>query len=255
MPRFLPASLAVSAIILPAAAQAEGVAVRYDVFAGGTFAVQIEAELEIAPTTYRMGAAMELGGIYAIVGDWDMQTSGSGAVAGTDLIPHAFRKRTEGGRRWAELAYADGVIADARGNPSPDAEDTSTVPAETKAAAIVRVIHQVSRSGSCADQMTIYDGKSYYQVTSVDLGPAEAPASRYGTYAGPALLCRITVDDSAPYGRRDSDPRVADVWLAQPVAGSLHVPVRIETHSRWGAVRVHLTDAWSVGGLTAEAAE
>lgn len=252
-------SLAVLVLAVPAAAQAEGLALRYDVFAGGTFAVAMEAELEIAPTAYRLGAALELGGMYAIVSDWDMQTTVSGAIAGNSLLPILFHKQSEGGERWAEIGYDGGAIAGARGNPSPDAEDTSAVSAGTKAAAIdplsavVGVVHQVRQTGSCAGASVVYDGKSYFQVTSADLGAGTAPASRYGAYSGPALLCRVTIDDGVLYGRTDDDPRVADIWLAQPVPGSLYVPVRIETESRYGAVRVHLTDFWSVSGATAGA--
>jgi hypothetical protein len=258
MPRALLLPLLSLAVATPvAAAQAEGLALRYDVFSGGTFAVAMEAELEIAPTAYRLGAALELGGMYAVVSDWDMQTSVSGAIAGDTLLPVQFHKQSEGGERWAEISYVAGTIAGARGNPSPDSEDTSTVPAEVKAAAIdplsaaVRVLHQVARTGSCAASMAVYDGKSYFQVTSVDGGPAAAPDSRYGVYSGPALLCRVTIDDSTLYGRTDEELRVAEMWLAQPIAGSLYVPVRIETDSKFGAVRIHLSDFWSVSGETA----
>jgi hypothetical protein len=257
MPRCPLVVLASVAVAFPAAAHAEGLALRYDVYSGGTFAVAMEAELEIAPTAYRLGAALELGGMYAVVSDWDMQISVSGAIAGDTLLPIQFNMQSEGGERWADISYVAGAIAGARGNPPPDREDTSTVPAEVKAAAIdplsagVRVLRQVARTGSCAASMAVYDGKSYLQVTTVDGGPATAPESRYGVYSGPALLCRVTIDNGTLYGRIDEDLRVADVWLAQPIAGSLYVPVRIETDTNIGAVRGHLIDFWSVSGETA----
>lgn len=241
-----------------ATAQAQGMALRYDVYAGGTYAVAMEAELQISPTSYRLGAALELGGMYALVSDWDMQTSVNGAIAGLSVLPYGFSKVSEGGERWAELRFTDGRLTDAQGNPSPTQEDTSTVPEAIKATAldplsgVVGVLMQVAQTGLCAGTMQLYDGKSYFSVSRVDRGPADAPDSRYGAYSGPAQLCEITIDDGAPYGRIDDDPRSAMIWLAQPVAGAPFVPVRIETQSKFGEVRVHLTDFWTVASETAQ---
>lgn len=259
MSRSLFSPLLLSLLVVPAAAQAEGLALRYDVFAGGSFAVAMEAEVQMAPTAYRMGAALELGGMYAVFASWDMQTSVSGAFAGDLVLPVQFNRQAEGGRRWVEIQFADGSVASARGNPSPDEEDNSMVPAAVQAAAIdplsaiVAVLRQVGETGSCAGSSTVYDGKRYFAISRVDGGPQHAPATRYGAYSGPALLCRVTIDEGAYYQRADRTQRTADIWLAQPIAGSLHVPVRIETESKYGAVRVHLTDMWSVSGPTAVA--
>jgi len=257
MPRTLPIALLSLSLAIPAAARAEGIALRYDVYAGGTFAVAMEAEVQIAPTAYQLGAALELGGMYALVHDWDLQATVTGAIAGDALLPIRFAKQQEGGERWAELDFAGGTLASARGNPPPESEDNSAVPDALKAAAvdpltaIVDVLRQVAVTGACAGETIVYDGKEYFSISRVDLGRADAPQSRYGAYAGPALLCRITVDDDAPYGEVADDARTAEIWLAQPIAGSLYVPVRIETETKYGAVRVHLTDFWSVSGETA----
>lgn len=249
--------LAALALVAPiAGAAADGLALRYDVYAGGTFAVAMEAELQITPTSYRLGAALELGGVYAVVSSWDMQTSASGVIAGQHVLPVSFNKVSEDGERWAELRFSDGTLVDAQGNPSPALEDTSAVSDAIKAAAldplggVISVLVQVAETGSCAGSMVLYDGKSYFTVTRTDLGAATAPDSRYGAYAGPALLCRVVIDDAVAYGRIDDEPSVALAWLAQPVAGGPYVPVRLETDSKFGAVRVHITDFWPVAGET-----
>lgn len=257
MRRFLSVSL-LSLAAPFATAQAEGLALRYDVYAGGTYAVAMEAELHITPTSYRLGAALELSGMYALVSDWDMQTSVNGAISGMSVLPFGFTKVSEGGERWAELRFSNGHLADAQSNPPPAMEDTSTVPDVIKALAVdplsgvVGVLLQVTQTGDCSGTMHLYDGKSYFSVSRHALGAADAPDSRYGAYSGPAQLCEITIDDGAPYGRVDDDPRSAMIWLAQPVAGGPSVPVRIETQSKFGEVRVHLTDFWTVASETAQ---
>jgi hypothetical protein len=168
-----------------------------------------------------------------------------------------FNKVSEGGDRWAELRYTEGAISDAQGVPSPSGEDTSMVPAEIKATAVdplsgaVAILNQVAVTGSCGGVTHLYDGKTYFTVTAMDLGPADAPDSRYGAYSGPAVRCRLTVDDDTPYGRPDEDVQTADVWLAQPVAGGPVVLVRLETMTKYGAVRMHLADFWPVASETA----
>ncbi|MEZ5668363.1 MAG: DUF3108 domain-containing protein [Alphaproteobacteria bacterium] len=254
----LPAA-AIGCCLLPAAAWADGLALSYDVYAGGTRAVEMQARIEVAPGSYRLDAALDLVGVYAVFSEWHMDVSANGLTAGGAVVPAGFVKSSEDGERWARIAYADGVIADAQGNPSPAAEDTSTVPAAVKAAAIdplsgiVALLLQVGAANACGGTQVLYDGKSYFTVTAVDRGPGEAPGSRYGAYSGPAILCRITVDDGAAYGRVDDDPRVADIFLAQPVAGAPFVPVRIETETNYGAVRVHLTGFTPFVGETAQA--
>jgi hypothetical protein len=47
--------------------------------------------------------------------------------------------------------------------------------------------------------------------------------------------------------------QTADVWLAQPIPGAPAVMVRLETMSKYGAVRIHLSDFWPVGSATARA--
>lgn len=246
------------AVGLPVAAQAEGLALRYEVYAGGSLAVAMEAELAIEAGGYRLGTGMELAGLYALVSSWDMQASVSGLVDSGRVLPFSFTKLSEGGERWATLTFSDGVMTQARGNPPPENEDTSTVPAAIKAAALdplsgaVTVLHRLAQTGQCGGVMHIYDGKTYFTVTSIDQGDGAAPDTDYGAYSGPARLCAVTVDDSAAYGRTDSDPRDALLWLARPLPHAPYVPVRIETQSRFGAVRVHLVDYWPVAGETAQ---
>ena len=252
-------SCAAVAVVLPVAAvQAEGLALRYDVYAGGSLAVEMEAELVIGSGSYRLGTGMELAGIYSVVSSWDMQASAHGLVAAGAVMPVEFVKFSEGGERWADLRFDNGVMTRATGNPPPENEDTSAVSDAIKAAALdplsgaVRVLNQMAETGQCGGTMHLYDGKTYFTVTASDQGRSSAPDTRYGAYAGPASLCVVTVDDSVAYGRVDSDPRTALIWLAQPVPHSPYVPVRIETQSKFGAVRVHLTDYWVVAGETAQ---
>lgn len=254
----LTALLACGATALAAAdAGAETLALRYDVYAGGTHAVEIEAELEVTQGTYRLGTALELVGMYALVSDWHMAATARGGLSPAGIVPTMFSKVSEGGERWAEIAYADGVILNAQGNPSPSGEDTSMVPAEIKAAAIdplsgvVRLLNQVAATGDCGGVAQLYDGKSYFTVTATDRGRVAAPETDYGVYSGPAVLCRLTVDSDAPYGRTDEDVQTADVWIAQPMPGGPAVMVRLETMTKYGAVRIHLADFWPVGSATA----
>ena len=256
--KVLTATLACGAVSLAAAdAGAEALALRYDVYAGGTHAVAIEAELEMAQGSYRVGTALELVGMYALVADWTMAATARGGLTPAGVVPTAFSKVSEGGERWAEISYADGVIANAQGNPSPSGEDTSMVPDAIKAAAIdplsgaVAMLNQVASAGTCGGVTHLYDGKTYFTVTATDLGRATAPESRLGVYSGPAVMCRVVVDDDGPYGRPDRDVQTADVWIAQPMPGGPAVLVRLETMTRYGAVRMHLADFWPVASETA----
>ena len=99
-----PSAAALAFLGLPLSlAHAESLALRYDVYAGGTLAVEMEAEIELTSSNFRLGAALELAGVYALVSDWGMATTAIGLISNGEIVPISFSKFSEGGERWAEI--------------------------------------------------------------------------------------------------------------------------------------------------------
>ncbi len=230
------------------AAQADTVYSRYELLLGGTPAAKLETEITINGGDYRVAAQAELTGGYAVMADWDLTVRTVGLVQGESLLPLDHYKVSDGGDRWVQINYADGLVTNLDYRPSSLTVDVQGLSQETidtaidPLTAIAMLSRQVGETGNCSATAWIFDGRKYFEATVTHGGQTTPPA---GDYSGSAYRCVLQLDDASPYGRVDDDPNRFDLWIAQPVAGAPYVPVVIDTRVGWGSVRVVLLNARS----------
>jgi hypothetical protein len=93
----------------------------------------------------------------------------------------------------------------------------------------------------------VFDGRRRFDVAVADGGQQTLRVSAYNLFHGPARRCEITLKPVGGFRLSGRDlkafPRHMTIFLAPLAPDGRPVPVRIETETDLGALRLHLIDA------------
>ncbi|MDZ7712419.1 MAG: DUF3108 domain-containing protein [Rhodovibrio sp.] len=239
----------------PARAVEPPVGLAYKLYVGGLNALTFDTRVALEDGRYdiRLQARTSgwIGSLWPFVleGRADGRRAPSGA-----LQPARFATANvwgDNGKRWVRMDYpAHDGPPEVTAEPKPSKDDRAVVPAEARTGTrdpISAIYGLILGAGeACAGRHQIFDGRRRYDVAAEKLGPAEVPESSYAVYAGEATKCRITIEKVTgfweKYESKRRYPDTVDVWLARVSEDLPPLPVRIETDTLVGALRIHLTE-------------
>ena len=239
----------------PAAGDAAPVGLAYKLYVGGLNALTFDTRVALERGGYdiRLQARTSgwIGSLWPFV--LEGRAGGTRDAAGA-LRPKRFATANvwgDNGKRWVRMDYpAHDGPPEVTAEPEPSKDDRSVVPAEARSGTrdpISAIYGLILGSGEvCAGTQQIFDGRRRYDVSAENLGAADVPESSYAIYSGAATKCRITVQKVTgfweKYESKRRYPDKIDVWLAPVVDDLPPLPVRIETDTLVGALRVHLSE-------------
>lgn len=249
-----------------------GIALDYEVFAGGFRIASSDVELRLGDRAYRIAINAVPRGILRWFSDWTFDASSDGAI-GSRIDPKAFStvSRNDEKTKVRTLTYRpDGSILVTmnpveEGEPVPEALQAGTVDPLSGA---VLMVAAVTAGKGCNRTVPVYDGRRRFDLVFADLGRQRLSASNEASYSGETLHCRVRLEQiagawqnqsSSGFWRRDDtrdDPRrrEMDIFLAVPLKGGPMVPVRAEGTSAAGPILIHLRSAAALAGDAADAA-
>ncbi len=235
----------------------------YHVWQGGFHALTLTAVTTGAmtgvpsddPSDYRAQVWAETNGLVGWLFPYALQAHSEGQAKAAELTPRYFETRSDKGGKQKERAvtYREEGAPDVRHDPPRDDDDEDAIADALLThtldplSAVITAIERFARRGRCAGRVPVFDGRRRYDLVIKSLGPATVAPSSYGSYSGPATLCRVAVKPLAGFKRRrGSGSRMlikVDVWLAPVLEEGPALPVRIEGENGLGHVVIHLVAA------------
>jgi hypothetical protein len=231
------------------------VGLAYKLYVGGLNALTFDTRVALQDGGYDIRLQARTSGWIGSLWPFVLEGRAGGTrAAGGALTPERFATANvwgDSGKRWVRMAYpsADGP-PEVTAEPDPAKDDRAVVPAEARAGTrdpISAIYGLILGAGEvCAGTHQIFDGRRRYDVSAENLGDARVPESSYAIYAGAATKCRIRIEKVTgfweKYESKRRYPDTVDVWLARVAEDLPPLPVRIETDTLVGALRVHLSE-------------
>jgi uncharacterized protein DUF3108 len=231
-------------------ARAAPLDLQYDAYAAGFPAVTLRFQLEESEHFYRIRGELRTNGIADWLMRYRMEVESGGMVLADRLKPadYAMTSTYHGKRRADHLRYAGSAVQPSLtpplgdGDPKlPQDESADTIDPLT---AIFAAGQGFAATGRCDERIKVYDGRRRYDLVLKDEGDEDVPAG-FGAFKGRARHCSLEmVKFRGPVSEAQGNPGkkrpTADVWLAAPWPGATPLPVRLDFHSNWGPVSIHL---------------
>lgn len=244
----------------------------YEVYAGGIHAVQATLDINIADNgLYDITLGAKTRGLLGKMAPWRgvFKSTGFREEDGSfQPLEHSSVATWRDEEESKVYAYnKDGsfkglTITDFNKKPRTETPDQAltdqTVDVLT---ATLDMLVSAQHSGACQGARDIFDGKRRFtQVFNPD-DARDMSASKYNIFSGTALECSVEVQPVA--GAWHKKPRgwmsiqeqgrakgtMPTVWIGQPEAGALPVPVKILVKTNYGSLFMHLAEYHGSGDI------
>jgi Protein of unknown function (DUF3108) len=237
-----------------AAAQTPPIHATYSGYAHGFNVVDLQAELALAPQTYRLELSYQLVGVLGALIHGDAKTIVSGRFDGMRVEPADLFSagHFRGDPRVTQLSWRNGTPLTLQLLP-PDEGERDVVPVTEQAhtidtlSAMTGLLHQVAEAGTCDGAARTYDGRRLSEIAAHTAGQETLEPTGRSMFHGVALRCDFQGRQIAGF-RRDADqdelrrPQAGSAWFAQVVPGKPPIPVRITFDTpQFGETTVYLT--------------
>ena len=231
-------------LLVAAPAAAQPLRATYEVYAAGMTVLQVEAEIEVTPTGYRLATALRTRGVVATFVPGEQATRVNGAWDGLRARPSAYRsegvwrgtaRRTVLGWEGTDPRALELLPADSNEHePVPPEQQRGTMDSLSALAVLSRAVQQ---TGRCEGEVAVFDGRRRATYTATTGGQDRVVPWR-GAWHGEALRCGFEGRVIAGFRRdvpreRAAAPQIGTVWIASPYAGAPPIPVRVEMVNRW----------------------
>ena len=241
-----------------AADRGSTVRLRYALYGHGLHALDIAVDLRLTPDGYSVRLRDHTTGFLSLMLHTDVTSAAIGRFTAGGVQPLRFESAgySRGARRDTVLDYADGnpvvrvqTPAETRRDPVDIAQARGAI---DTLSAMADLVQQVRRSGHCDGQALVFDGLRLTQVRSRTAGEQAVPPDDRSPYAGSALRCDFTSQQTAGF-LHDSDeqqarkPQHGTAWVTRIVPGAPALPVRITFENpRLGLATMFLKQADTV---------
>jgi hypothetical protein len=262
--RRLAAGLAAILLALPVvAAQSRGAdstdfRATYAITLGGTVIGHASAQSRFTGSSYAAAIRGSTSGVSRMVTDATAELTGTGRIAGRQVLPSSFRLETmeRGFGTYVRMAMQAGRVTDVVAVPSlskapdriPVRESHKTDVVDPLSAFLVPMDRPGQPPGrvACNRRIKVFDGWTRFDVELTFKG-MKAVDGGSDTYAGQVVVCGLKVIPIAGHrlGGDALDDLVdnerIEVWLVPIDKTALLVPFRIVIGTRWGDLVVYAT--------------
>ncbi len=226
----------------------------YMLYAGGLHAASAQTRLSLSDTDYDVEFSVWLDGFFGKLYTYKLDAKVAGDTGRKTLRPAWFHAAT----RWqdddierVEIRFGDDgppvVIREpATGEERAVVPDSELQGVFDPISGALAIVQGLARSGHCEGRIPVFDGKRRYDLISRSLGEYFLNPSDYSMYSGPSIKCGVSL--RRVMGFDDEDEREKEVeeiivYLGAVVDGAPMLPVRLESSSGFGALRIHLVAA------------
>jgi hypothetical protein len=146
------------------------------------------------------------------------------------------------------VIYRDGAAPEVDYLPAHEAP-SAPLPADMTMAtvdppsAMVTLMETLGSTGRCDATVKVFDGKRRYNLVSRHAREVELTRTRYAPYSGPAVECRVEIEQIAGFRQGRFAKRYPDeitIYLASVIERAPPVPVRLHATNMFGSLRMHL---------------
>ncbi len=242
--------------LLATSAEARDISMRFDIYAGGVHAASGVYWATVERDKYRVEARTQTLGMLDKMFQWRSQTKASGRIVDGELTPQSayHMGQNRRGKREIDIAFRPGqsTLATIKGTGKYDDDAKGPLPLagaplDALTGLTKAILAPRSAANPCGPEMDVFTGRRRNVVSFKALGPDLLKPTQYAAYNGPATKCQMFYerkvafqeDLGKPQGEKKPRPDVY-VWFAPSKAQDVAIPVRIETHSRYGHAVVHL---------------
>ncbi|WP_027287957.1 DUF3108 domain-containing protein [Rhodovibrio salinarum] len=229
------------------------VGLAYKLYVGGLNALSFDTRIALDTGGYDIRLQARTSGWIGSLWPFVLEGRSEGTRVRGALTPERFATANlwgDNGKRWVRMTYpSPNAPPEVNAEPAPTADDRAVVPVSARAgtrdpiSAIYGLI--LGQGEICSGEHRIFDGRRRYDISAERLGSAQVPESSYAVYSGTAVKCRLSVKKVTgfweKYESKSRYPDTVDVWLARITDDLPPLPVRIQTNTRVGELRVHLT--------------
>ncbi len=248
----LAAAVAVAVAFPAAAAERYRLDLSHDVYFGGLRAGHIDTAINVEGSRYAIEASGGTAGLAGRMFPWRMEAYSRGRLERRRIVPAASGQRStwRGRERFVDLAFAGSLPTVVRAAPAsrirnrilPDLRRGAVDPF----AALMTVIVGLEAGRGCGTVFPVYDGRRLYDVLVRPERAEVLPPSRYASFEGPTVKCRVGFAKKAGFKRGRTPAFVetsAEVWMGRVFDDAPRVPVRVRFDVRMGSVVAHVVRA------------
>ncbi len=256
-------TLALAALVAPAAAQATGLGspsggytVEYTGYSHGFTVLKLAASLALSPSGYKAHVTFHTAGMAAWMLRSDNDSQVNGAFQGVQAVPALFEGtgNLRGSKRATRIAYQDGNPVIQMLTPPVERERSAVPAAQTQhtidsLSAVAMLIHDVAQTGACEGTVTTFDGRRLATQTVHTTGLEMLPHTGRSIFQGQALRCDFDGQQLGGFVNNENQgtlrkPRHGTAWLAALLPNGPPVPVRVAFDNNiLGQVTLYLTSA------------
>lgn len=244
--------------LAPPAAQAETLPERtelgYDVYFGGQLIAKADATVDWSASEYRIGGKIQTVGFTNWLTEYRGDTESRGVLNGSGFTPISHRNfgSFRGRERLTEVRYDAQKGTEFTVEPEPDWSELTPLPDNPgqgtldPLSTVIALAFSMKDGAECRGSYPIFDGRRRYDVVVEPAAPRALEGGTYGIFTGEAATCSVA-DFKRLGGFRLEASKYAetarrrDAYVAKLGPEGLPVPVRIEVHTDYGALVVHLT--------------
>lgn len=242
----------------------DGMALRYNVYAGGFRALQASLDLNLEQKEYKVALDAKTEGFIGKLFPWSGKYETSGVKRQDGLTPAEYAATSiwKDEEKQTRLEFKDGLLKTRYESETGHADSKKEIEAALAKDAVdmltgaVTLLQNTDGTESCAGTVPVFDGKRRYNLHFKDAGQGKIHESRYSLFHGEALKCVVEVEPVAGFSKRDQKrgwlaiqnhskerKKMPTIWLSRLKEGGPVVPVRMEISSSYGAVIAHLAGA------------
>lgn len=235
---------------------------QYDVYAGGIHALQSNLSVDTsAKDNYAVELSAKTYGLLGKMAPWQGVFNTKG-WHDKSYKPELHQSTTTWQEEKEIKKYSYGKNGDFKSYSIKDNEndgtpkkvdDELTKNTSDVLSATLNVMQEIAKTGNCASQTDIFDGRRRYTLIFQENKKVELEASRWNVYSGPAVECTAEVKPVA--GKWHEKPRgwlsiqeqgrergtMPTVWFAKVKEGEPAIPVKVRVKTSYGTLFMHMT--------------
>ena len=232
----------------------------FAVYAAGLNVLNIESDVNLAATNYRVDLNFRTAGLFGALFHSDVNSFAQGDWAGNMPRPLRFASwgMVRGDQRRTILDYHNGQPVVTVLDP-PQEDDRDPVPPAMEhdtmdtLSAMAMLVRAVAATGRCEGQVTTFDGRRVLQITSHTTGEETLRTEGRSSFSGPALRCDLDGIQTAGFKHDENEASLhrihhSTAWLARIMPGAPALPVRVVFETNYfGHATAYLTSATPEG--------
>lgn len=189
-----------------AAEPAQHIETQYTLYAGGINAVDAQIAIDLTDDVYHVSSLSKtrgmIGFFYPLNATYDSKGTRLSHTDSPQLFPEHYisRKKVRSRKKEKEILYTDKGIATSKISRKNGKEVSRILPERELSDGalgyqeiLLQMMLSLQKSGTCGEQLSLFDGKRRFEITVQDMGMDSLPKMEKSVFSGDAHLCRLSL--------------------------------------------------------------